>query len=141
MMPSNVLSKLQMSGVRDIRKYDNCIISGGRRATGGILGFGRSPAISDLVKVILEDPDSNFCLVKIQQIYLAIGYFPPRKSFDQKLLDFMSLVKKTIIDRGCQLVEDTLVTPEEVIVKGEFLTWSYPMISNPLSLQYTKTRS
>jgi hypothetical protein len=50
--------------------------AGGRRANGGILGFGK-PEWRSEITMKYEDPQRNFVVIQIQDILIGIGYFPP----------------------------------------------------------------
>jgi Reverse transcriptase (RNA-dependent DNA polymerase) len=67
----------------NITKFNFGIIKGGKRATGGILGFCK-PSLKSFIRIIHEDPDSNFVLLKVKSQYVAVGYFAP--SFEDNLL-------------------------------------------------------
>ena len=69
----------------NLTNANNEIIQGGRRYTGGVLIFA-SPAFRNSVRVVFEDPNNNYAILKIDGIFITAGYFAPSEPH-QTLLD------------------------------------------------------
>lgn len=52
------------------------LITGGRRSPGGILVF-TAPNYQGHARVAFTDPTNHFVILKISDLFLAVGYFPP----------------------------------------------------------------
>jgi hypothetical protein len=77
-------------------------IAGGRRANGGITAYAPAADVYSEVEICFLDAHSNGAIIKISSLYIGIGYFPPPREYDSKMIDFLE--KGLSVANGGQLL-------------------------------------
>ena len=81
------------------------IIKGGRRSHGGILGIADQKTLN-MINTLYIDPDCNYAIVECYNVYIAVGYFPPDKSYDDKFFRFIEKSIDFMKDRDGIIIGD-----------------------------------
>lgn len=109
----------------NLTQENNEIIAGGRRGKGGVLVF-TSPAYSNSTRVVYQDPANHFAVLKVADLLLGVGYFPP--SLDDAVV-FAALDKVLEVADGA----DCILTGDFNARMGQF---SGDTASNPRGREF-----